>query len=329
MSEANKPIEDLVAETRAEITPYVFKRLEARTPRKPGKKIAKTITVTSGKGGVGKTSLVANMAICLSQAGQKVIVLDADLGLANIDVVFGVRPKYSLIDVINGDKNIDEIMVQGPRGVQIIAGGSGVTELADIESSKSERLFKQLSFLEDKADFLLIDTGAGINSSVLAFCKAADQVIVITNTEPTSLTDAYGIIKVISSQKATTNVSLMVNRVEDDEEGMQVYERLSKVAKEFLDFDVHLMGILPQDRNMHIAIRQQTPLMIFSPMSPAAKELRQIVSKKIYEIPNLFKEEEEEDEEKEEEITEEENEIKEGFFEKVARFFRRDSQNDE
>ncbi len=325
MPEVIKPIEALIAETRNEIKPYVFKRLEERTPRKPGKKIARTITVTSGKGGVGKTSLVANMAICLSQAGQKVIVLDADLGLANIDVVFGVRPKYSLIDVINGDKNIDEIMVQGPRGVQIIAGGSGVSELADIEASKAERLFSQLSFLEDKADFLLIDTGAGINSSVLAFCKAADQVIVITNTEPTSLTDAYGIIKVISGQKATTNVSLMVNRVEDDEEGMQVYERLAKVAKDFLDFDVHLMGILPQDRNMHIAIRQQTPLMIFSPMSPAAKELRQIVSKTIHELPDTSQNIEEENEI---DLEEEENEIHEGFFEKVAKFFRGDRQDE-
>ena len=325
MPEVIKPIEALIAETRNEIKPYVFKRLEERTPRKPGKKIARTITVTSGKGGVGKTSLVANMAICLSQAGQKVIVLDADLGLANIDVVFGVRPKYSLIDVINGDKNIDEIWVQGPRGVQIIAGGSGVSELADIEASKAERLFSQLSFLEDKADFLLIDTGAGINSSVLAFCKAADQVIVITNTELTSLTDAYGIIKVISGQKATTNVSLMVNRVEDDEEGMQVYERLAKVAKDFLDFDVHLMGILPQDRNMHIAIRQQTPLMIFSPMSPAAKELRQIVSKTIHELPDTSQNIEEENEI---DLEEEENEIHEGFFEKVAKFFRGDRQDE-
>jgi flagellar biosynthesis protein FlhG len=127
MSEAIvKPIEAIIAETRQEIQPYVFKRLEARTPRKAGQKIARTITVTSGKGGVGKTSLVVNMAICLSQAGQKVIVLDADLGLANIDVVFGVRPTYSLIDVLNGEKNIDEIMVQGPSGFQIIAGGSGV-----------------------------------------------------------------------------------------------------------------------------------------------------------------------------------------------------------
>ncbi|MFA6749586.1 MAG: Flagellum site-determining protein YlxH [bacterium ADurb.Bin157] len=306
MSEAIvKPIEAIIAETRQEIQPYVFKRLEARTPRKAGQKIARTITVTSGKGGVGKTSLVVNMAICLSQAGQKVIVLDADLGLANIDVVFGVRPTYSLIDVLNGEKNIDEIMVQGPRGVQIIAGGSGVRELANIESEKSERLFAQLRFLEDKADFLLIDTGAGISDSVLSFCRAADQVVVITNTEPTSLTDAYGIIKVLSTQSPESKVSVLVNRVEEDEEGIHVYDRLSKVAKDFLNFDIKFMGTLPQDRNMHIAIRQQTPLMVFSPMSPAATELRKIVSKTIFEIPETFT-----------------DQNQTGFFDKVAQFFK-------
>ena len=196
-----KSIETIIAETRNEIQPYVFKRLEARTPRKAGKKIAHTITVTSGKGGVGKTSLVANMAICLAQAGQRVIILDADLGLANIDVVFGIRPKYNLMDVVNGEMNIDEIMVQGPYGIQIIAGGSGVMELADLDDKKSQKLISQLGFLEDKTDFLLIDTGAGISKSVVSFCQAADQVVVITTTEPTSLVDAFGIIKVLRTVK--------------------------------------------------------------------------------------------------------------------------------
>lgn len=306
MSEAViKPVDAIIAEARKEIQPYVFKRLEARTPRKAGHKIAKTITIASGKGGVGKTSLVANMAICLSQIGQRVIVLDADLGLANIDVIFGVRPTHSLIDVINGDKNIDEIMVQGPRGVQIIAGGSGVRELANIEEEKFNRLFSQLSFLEDKADYLLIDTGAGISNSVLSFCHGADQIVIVTNTEPTSLTDAYGIIKVLNNQKAQNSISILVNRVEEGDNGKQVFERLAKVSKDFLNLEVGFMGTLPQDRNMHIAIRQQTPLMVFSPMSPAAKELRRIVSETIHELPDNY--------------TETENT---GFFERVANFFK-------
>ncbi|MBQ3642983.1 MAG: P-loop NTPase [Candidatus Riflebacteria bacterium] len=304
-----KSIEAIIAETKHEIQPYVFKRLEARTPRKAGEKIARTITVTSGKGGVGKTSLVANLAICLAQAGQRVIILDADLGLANIDVVFGIRPKYNLMDVINGDMDIDNIMVSGPYGIQIIAGGSGVMELADLDNEKAERLFNQLRFLEDKTDFLLIDTGAGISKSVISFCQAADQVVVITTTEPTSLVDAFGIIKVLSNKRPDAYVSALVNKVDDEEEGNQIYSRLSKVAKEYLnDFDVHYLGCLKQDRNMHIAVRQQTPLMLFSPMSPVAVELRKIVSNSFYELPEQYKK------------TEEEN--NEGFFQRLAKIFK-------
>ena len=303
-----KPIEAIIAETKHEIQPYVFKRLEARTPRKAGEKVARTITVTSGKGGVGKTSLVANLAICLAQAGQRVIILDADLGLANIDVVFGIRPKYNLMDVINGDMDIDNIMVSGPYGIQIIAGGSGVMELADLEQDKAERLFNQLRFLEDKTDFLLIDTGAGISKSVISFCQAADQVVVITTTEPTSLVDAFGIIKVLSGKRPDAYVTALVNKVDDIEEGQQIYSRLSKVAKEYLDdFEVHYLGCLKQDRNMHIAVRQQTPLMLFSPMSPVAVELRKIVSQSFYELPEQLKKNEEENE---------------GFFKRLARIFK-------
>ncbi len=303
-----KPIEAIIAETKHEIQPYVFKRLEARTPRKAGEKIARTITVTSGKGGVGKTSLVANLAICLAQAGQRVIILDADLGLANIDVVFGIRPKYNLMDVINGDMDIDNIMVSGPYGIQIIAGGSGVMELADLEQDKAERLFNQLRFLEDKTDFLLIDTGAGISKSVISFCQAADQVVVITTTEPTSLVDAFGIIKVLSNKRPDAYVSALVNKADDLEEGTEIYNRLSKVAKEYLnDFEVHYLGCLKQDRNMHIAVRQQTPLMLFSPMSPVAVDLRKIVSQSFYELPEQLKKNEEENE---------------GFFKRLAKIFK-------
>ncbi len=300
-----KPIEAIIAETRKQIQPYVFKRLEARTPRKAGEKIARTITVTSGKGGVGKTSLVANMAICLAQSGQRVIILDADLGLANIDVVFGIRPRHNLMDVVNGDMNIDEIMMQGPGGIQIIAGGSGVSELAQLDQEKSLRLFNQLRFLEDKTDFLLIDTGAGISDSVISFCQAADQIVVITTTEPTSLADAYGIIKIISNRRPESHVSLLVNRVDDESEGTQVHERVARVAAEFLHFPVHHLGTLPQDRNMHLAVRQQTPLMLFSPMSPAATGIRKIVSQAFHEIPDTVG-----------------REGIEGFFTRLTRFFK-------
>jgi flagellar biosynthesis protein FlhG len=229
--------------------------------------------------------MVANLAICLAQAGQKVIILDADLGLANIDVVFGIRPKHNLMDVISGEMNLDEVMVQGPNGIQIIAGGSGVSELAQLETENARRLFDQLKFLEDKTDYLLIDTGAGISDSVISFCQAADQIIVITTTEPTALADAYGIIKILSNRRPESHVSLLVNRVDSDEDGNEIHQRLARVANEFLGFQIHHLGSIPQDRQMHLAVRQQTPLMLFSPLSPAATGLRKIVSTTFHEIP--------------------------------------------
>lgn len=273
-----KSTDHLVEETRRHIQPYVFERLKSRSPRVPGKKIARTITVTSGKGGVGKTNVVANLAICLGQAGRQVTILDADLGLANIDVVFGIRPKKNLNDVINGTLDLEQILIPGPCGVQIVAGGSGISELAQLNPSLARKLFDQLRFLEDKTDYLLIDTGAGISANVVSFCLAADQIIVVTTPEPTALADAYGIIKVIWQSKPQAQVSILVNRVESPEEGEFILERLEKVSMDFLQFPVRRLGYIPQDRNMYLAVRQQTPLMLFSPMSPAAVSLRGIVT---------------------------------------------------
>ncbi|RCK75262.1 MAG: Flagellar synthesis regulator FleN [Candidatus Ozemobacter sibiricus] len=278
-----KPLDSLVAETRRQIQPYVFRRLEARRPRQPGAKIAHTITVSSGKGGVGKTNIVANLAIALGQANRRVIILDADLGLANIDVVFGIRPKRNLTDVINGTHSLDEILIPGPCGIQIIAGGSGISELAHLSPEQARRLFDQLRFLEDKADYLLIDTGAGINQNVIRFCLAADRIIVVTTPEPTALADAYGIIKVISQSRPTSHVSVLVNRAESEAEATFIQERLETVARDFLKFPVHRLGYLPNDPNMYLAVRQQTPLLLFSPMSPAATRLRAIVSEAFHE----------------------------------------------
>ena len=210
--------------------------------------------------------------------------------------------------------DIDNIMVNGPYGIQIIAGGSGVMELADLENDKAERLFNQLHFLEDKTDFLLIDTGAGISKSVISFCQAADQVVVISTTEPTSLVDAFGIIKVLSSKRPDAFVYALVNKVDDIEEGEHIYRRLSTVAKEYLNnFDVHYLGCIKQDRNMHIAVRQQTPLMMFSPMSTAAVELRRIVSEAFYELPEELKTKEKENE---------------GFFKRLAKIFKGGKNNE-
>ncbi|MBF0407064.1 MAG: MinD/ParA family protein [Candidatus Riflebacteria bacterium] len=273
-----KPIDSIVAESKKSIQPFLFKRLEGRRPKLPGKKTARVITVASGKGGVGKTNLVANMAICLAQAGRRVIVLDADLGLANIDVIFGVRPKKNITEVINGSCTLEEIIVTGPSGVQIIAGGSGISELAQLNPEASKILFREMKLLEDKADYFLIDTGAGISQNVISFCLAADQIVVVTTPEPTALADAYGLIKVVSQQRNDANLWVLVNRVESQEEAGFILNRLQTVAWDFLKFRVQQMGFVPQDKYMYLSVRQQTPLMLFSPMSPAALQIRYIVS---------------------------------------------------
>ncbi|MBF0544435.1 MAG: MinD/ParA family protein [Candidatus Riflebacteria bacterium] len=278
-----KPIDSIIADSRKQIQPYVFKRLESRRPRLPGKKIAKVITITSGKGGVGKTNLVANMAICLAQAGRKVIVLDADLGLANIDVIFGIRPKKNITEVLNGTCTLEEVIVPGPCGVQIIAGGSGISELAHLNPEASKRLFSELRLLEDKTDYLLIDTGAGISQNVISFCLAADQIIVVTTPEPTALADAYGVIKVVSQQREDSNLWVLVNRAENQDEAGFILNRIQTVAWDFLKFRVQHLGYIPQDKFMYLSVRQQTPLMLFSPMSPAALQIRYIISNNFYE----------------------------------------------
>jgi flagellar biosynthesis protein FlhG len=303
------PIEAIIAETRQDIRPFVFKRLESRRPRVPGQKIARTITVTSGKGGVGKTNIVANMAIALGQAGRRVIILDADLGLANIDVVFGIRPKHSLNDVISGAMRLEEILIPGPCGVNIIAGGSGMAELAHLDPTASQNLFEQLRFLEDRTDYLLIDTGAGISRSIISFCLAADQIVVVTNPEPTALADAYGIIKIISQERPLAHVSLLVNRADSEQEGRFIQERLRTVAAEFLQFPVHDLGYLPQDPTLYLAVRQQTPLLLFSPMSPAAVGIRRLVTEGLHEnMPSP--------------APEATPETSEGFFGRLSAFFR-------
>ncbi len=267
----------IIEASRDEIAPFIGSRREKRQPRKAGSKIARTIAFTSGKGGVGKTNLVANVAICMAQAGKRVIILDGDLGLANIDVVFGIRPKHCIVDVLSGKKTIDEILIPGPKGVSIIPGGSGIKELAALTAKESQRFLSEMQFLEDRADYVLIDTGAGISPGVIDFCLAADEVAVVTNPEPTAMADAYGIIKVIGLARPEARVGVLVNRAENAAEGHDIFSRIHRVAREFMQFHVHDLGHVVQDKQMYLAVRQQTPLLLFAPVSPAARCIRDLV----------------------------------------------------
>ncbi|HEX3030696.1 MAG TPA: AAA family ATPase [Bacillota bacterium] len=194
----------------------------------------RTFAVTSGKGGVGKTNITINLALALMKQGHRVIVLDADLGLANVDVVLGLKAQYNLSHLISGEKSIKDIITTSPSGLQVIAGGSGMQHLANLPRKKLQKFIKSLSELEGMADVLIIDTGAGLSRSVMSFVMAADEVIVIATPEPTSITDAYGMVKTLYNTRPESKVHLVINRVASAEEANETANKLTVVAQKFL-----------------------------------------------------------------------------------------------
>lgn len=239
----------------------------------------RVITVCSGKGGVGKTNLVINLAISLAKMGKKVIVFDADLGLANIDVLLGIVPKYTLYDVFQGEKTLDEIILEGPENLHFIPGGSGIQELANLDYYQRERLIQGLRSFENSADFLLIDTGAGISKNVLGFVTAADEVIVVLTPEPTSITDAYGIIKILSQFKLHSEVNVVINRATSLHEAQFTAEKIAMVAKKFLQIKVKQLGHIFDDDIVSKAVKKQQPFCLAYPNSPPAINIREISQK--------------------------------------------------
>ncbi len=200
-----------------------------------GAMLTRTIAITSGKGGVGKSNLTVNLAICLARLGKKVLVLDADLGLANIDVMMGLSPKDKTLQyVVNGRKRIQDIVLEGPEGVQVIANGSGIQELANLSDVERRRIIGEVSNLEGKYDFLLVDTGAGISKNVMSFILATEEIVIVTTPEPTAVMDAYGIIKVVSQQNRDVRVKLVVNMVKNKTEAQEVINKIISVSQRFL-----------------------------------------------------------------------------------------------
>ncbi len=237
---------------------------------------ASVIAITSGKGGVGKSNIAVNLAIQFAGAGKDVVLLDADLGLANADVLCNVDLHANLSHVIARKKELRDVLTPAPGGFRLIGGASGLARMADLSDEDRQRLVSALVELEEQTDVILIDTGAGISPNVLSFTRAADHVLVVTTPEPTAITDAYAVIKVVSRESNDRRISLLVNQVRSSMEARVVYERISKVAKQFLGVTVLDAGFMVADEQVSLAVRRRTPFLISNPRCPAALCISQL-----------------------------------------------------
>jgi flagellar biosynthesis protein FlhG len=256
-------------------------RLEQMDNKKNQNKKLRTITIASGKGGVGKTTLTVNLAVALSRAGKEVMILDADLGTANVDILFGIMPRYTLLDFIKGEKSLKEIVVKGHEGVKIIPGCSGIYEINNTSAWQREKLINDLENYGQNMDFLLVDSGAGISKEVIGFLAAADEVIIIVSPEPTSITDGYGIIKILSRIKKHGEVNLVINRARNLQEINETFKKLETVAARFLDIKLNRLGFILEDRNIENAIKEMVPFCIKYPRTVGAHNLIQIAERLI------------------------------------------------
>ncbi|RKP55476.1 MinD/ParA family protein [Cohnella endophytica] len=243
----------------------------------------KVITITSGKGGVGKSNFSLNFAMALQNRGYSVLIFDADISFANIDVLLGTPAKYNLIHLLKGEKSIWEIIQIGPGGLQFIAGGSGFQDLVRLSERELEYFSDQIGKLHGHVDFILFDTGAGLSKETVRFITAAEETIVVTTPEPTSITDAYALIKMLKSMGHQISFRLVVNRVTDNREGHQTADNIRQVASKYLGVDIPLLGFIPDDSSVMKAVKQQTPLSIAFPNSEAMKGIDRIASKVVLE----------------------------------------------
>lgn len=234
------------------------------------------ITIASGKGGVGKTSLTVNLAIALSQAGKKVMILDADLGMANVDIMLGLNPRYTLYDVLQGNRTLREVIIEAANGVKIVPGCSGIFEAANIQRYQREALIYELEYYAREMDYILIDTGAGISQVVLGFIASADDVVIVVTPEPTSITDGYGIIKIMSQFKLQKQAQLVVNMANNLQEANETAHKIEMVAAKYLQINIIRLGVIYSDNSVKKSIKEMTPFIIKYPRSQVARDVTQI-----------------------------------------------------
>ena len=240
----------------------------------------KLITVTSGKGGVGKSNFVVNLAIVLQNKGKKVLIFDADLGMGNDDVLMGIYPKHNIFDIIYNDLEIKDIIIEGTNGVSLIPAGSALSKAQELEESDKKIFLEKLDTL-DEYDYILMDTGAGVNKDVLSFIAASEELIIITTPEPTSLTDGYSLIKAIDHYKLKTNAKIIVNKAFTKEEGEETYNRFDRAVSKFLKINIEYLGCILDDKKLVQSVRQQKPFVVLYPNCDASKDIENIAMKLI------------------------------------------------
>ena len=236
----------------------------------------RVISITSGKGGVGKTNIATNLAYALARSGKRVLVFDADLGLANIDILLGITPQYTIEHVIRGEKRLSDVIIHTPEGIHVLPSSSGVEELTNLSLFQKKRLIDEFSLLNEVYDFVIVDTPAGISSNVIYFNLAASEIINIVEPDPTSFTDAYALMKVLSVRYGVNEFKIVVNCVDSEAQAKRLFEKMELVCKRFLNIKLEYLGHIFKDEKLVDAVRRQRPVMELYPYSKASRCIHQI-----------------------------------------------------
>jgi flagellar biosynthesis protein FlhG len=257
-------------------TPYAHRARQSGvlTPSNPPR--TRTVAVTGGKGGVGKSNVAVNVSLGLAALGRRISLLDADLALANADVLLGINPNYHLGHVLSGQRTLADVVIEVEQGVRLIPGGSGIEELANLSFNQNSQLVSELRAMEEESDFMIIDTAAGIASNVTGVLRAVDEVIIVTTPDPTAVVDAYAMIKVLHQHSAYKPIWLIVNEVIGISDADQIFNQLRGASMRFLNHQIEYLGMIPQDSQLIEAVREQTPVVNYAPDAPASRALRLI-----------------------------------------------------
>lgn len=239
----------------------------------------KVIAVTGGKGGVGKTNLSVNLSIALAERRRRVVLMDADLGLANVDVLLGLKAKYTLADVLDGSMGLKDILLNGPAGIKVVPASSGIQQMSSLSPQEHAGLIHAFSDLSDQMDVLVVDTAAGISDTVVSFVRAAQEVIVVVCDEPSSITDAYALIKLLNAEHGIFRFRIVANMTRSTQEGINLFAKLNNVCDKFLDASLQYIGNIPFDETVRKAIQRRRPVLEFSPRCKAAMAIRAVAEK--------------------------------------------------